>query len=848
MFKLNVKWSQPEKVDTDYGDNYRREWKLPGSYVSEFFQYWRKNSFSLKDRGYGVTKKDCDWYLTETHPFIYDFVGYEDKRPVVETESFFLAPKDVADKSGLRQWQVDSVGKLCAAIEKWGSAIDGSEMGCHAKGESILMYDGSLKCVEDINVGDSVMGWKGCPQVVTKTCKGKDKMVKIIPNKGQSFIVNLNHILTVKITNCSSSHKSTGGYLRNRIVDINVKDYLKLNKTARGDIKLMYSDTINCWPTTVQPVSPYFFGAILGDSGLTLWPAVTLKSIDCEVLSEIKKECDKLFPIKCEDRVIPTKYKICDKNQRLEILAGLLDTAGQYRNGGFDFCSKSKQLAEDVRFISSSLGLCAIVKEKQKKCHNNGILGKYYNVSIIGDCSIIPCRIGRKKSSPRTQKKNPLLTGFKVEILQEDMFYGFSLNGDGRFLMGNFIITHNTGKTFSAMGTIRELGVKFAIICPKAVISQWKDVVNNHFKLSDKCIGIINYESLIRGKSESPIASYVKNRKTRKEEFVWKLPSKSIIIWDEAHKLKNFKTKNCKTCMKAYKQGFTQLFLSASIATSPLELRAIGTCLKMFKSSREFYNYLYENGCTKGRWGFEFNNDKNALTKIHKTLFSDRGTRLRRDSIPNFPECEVQVDPYDLDEADTKKINQIYDEMTVELKKIEKKSKKDTVNELVIRLRARQSTEIIKVPLIQEMVESALEEGMSVVVFLNFSDSIDALATRLNTKCIFDGRLKDEIREQNKKDFQSNKERVIIINSAAGGTGLSIGDLEGNHPRLSLISPDDSAFKMKQVQGRTVRENSKSKSILRYIFIKNTIEERVANNVKQKLANLDLLNDGDLKL
>ena len=221
---------------------------------------------------------------------------------------------------------------------------------------------------------------------------------------------------------------------------------------------------------------------------------------------------------------------------------------------------------------------------------------------------------------------------------------------------------------------------------------------------------------------------------------------------------------------------------------------------------------------------------------------------MRRDEIPNFPECEVQVDPYNLDDADTKKINQIYDEMQQELKKIEKRIKKDSENELTIRLRARQKTEIIKVPLIQEMVEESLEAGMSVVVFLNFSDSIDALAERLNTKCIFDGRCKDDVREQNKKDFQANKERVIIINAAAGGVGLSIGDETGEFPRISLISPDDSAFKMKQVQGRTVRENSKSKSIIRFIFISNTIEETVAKNVKQKLDNLDLLNDGDLKL
>lgn len=405
-----------------------------------------------------------------------------------------------------------------------------------------------------------------------------------------------------------------------------------------------------------------------------------------------------------------------------------------------------------------------------------------------------------------------------------------------------------TGKTYVAIGAVRDLNANFVIVCPKAVISQWKNVVEKHFGLKDKCIGIINYELLIRGKTESDIASYVKRRSTNREEFVWKLPKNSIIIWDEAHKLKNWKTQNSKTCMTAFKQGYRQIFLSASIATTPLELRTIGTCLKMFKSSKEYYQFLTDNGCYKGRWGMEFNNSKTVLKKIHSNLFDKRGVRLRRDSILDFPECEIEIEPYNMDEESTKRINQIYEEMHQELKKIEKKSDNDAENELTIRLRSREKSEMIKIPLIQEMVEEAIESGMSVVVFLNFSASIDALAERLNTRCIFDGRIGDKAREQNKKNFQLNTERVILINSSAGGVGLSIGDETGEYPRIALISPDDSAFKMKQVQGRIWRENSKSKSIQRFIFVSGTIEEIVANNVKQKLDNLELLNDGDLKL
>jgi hypothetical protein len=57
----------------------------------------------------------------------------------------------------------------------------------------------------------------------------------------------------------------------------------------------------------------------------------------------------------------------------------------------------------------------------------------------------------------------------------------------------------------------------------------------------------------------------------------------TIILWDESQRLKNWKTKTTKTCVAAYQQGFKQLFLSATNATTPLELRAVGMSLKLFR-------------------------------------------------------------------------------------------------------------------------------------------------------------------------------------------------------------------------------------------------------------------------
>ena len=403
------------------------------------------------------------------------------------------------------------------------------------------------------------------------------------------------------------------------------------------------------------------------------------------------------------------------------------------------------------------------------------------------------------------------------------------------------------GKTYTACGVARELDMDILVVCPKAVKESWKRVIKNHFKMWGRCVGIVNYESLRIGKTDSMIASYVKRRDTRRKEFVWKIPKSTLIVWDEAQKLKNAKTKNSETCLAALKAGYKMLFCSATMATNPLELRTVGQGIQLFKNNQQYYNWVYEHGVVKGRFGLEFTGDKKSLMKLHEDIFVNRGVRLTRDTIPNFPESQISAETYEMDKEDVDKINTVYDEMRLELLKIEKLLKKDKgQTKMTAILRARQKVEMFKVPLIIEMTEEALENGMSVVIFCNFTETISALSDRLNTKCIVNGVVSDKKRQQAVDDFQADKERVILVNIAAGGAGLSLHDLNGKYPRMSLICPSYSAVLMRQSTGRVWRDSAKSKSIQKIVFVANTVEEEVCKVVNQKLENLDLLNDGDL--
>ena len=403
-----------------------------------------------------------------------------------------------------------------------------------------------------------------------------------------------------------------------------------------------------------------------------------------------------------------------------------------------------------------------------------------------------------------------------------------------------------SGKTYSAIATARELKFKIAVVCPKAVINSWKRAITNHFKL--KYEFVLNYESVKTGKYKDIGVWQDVSRTSNKQFFKWNLSKNTLIIFDESHKLKGHGTQNSEMALEAKKQGYHILCCSATNAVDPVELKTVGLILGVYKRGK-WRAFLEEHGCEQGRFGWEFNGDKNILKKLHHDLFIERGVRLSKRDIPNFPDCDTIVEAYNMDDKSEKDINEAYAEMERELTLLRikcKNTKEYQINSMVIQLRARQRAELIKVPLLVEMAEDAIESGMSVVIFLNFSESIKALSKRLKTNCIVWGENKGEERQRNIDAFQADTERIIIVNVKAGGAGLSLHDLNGQFARMSLISPTPSAVDLRQALGRIHRDGAKSKALQKIIFVANTEEEKTCEKVKLKLENLDTINDGDV--
>jgi superfamily II DNA or RNA helicase len=244
-----------------------------------------------------------------------------------------------------------------------------------------------------------------------------------------------------------------------------------------------------------------------------------------------------------------------------------------------------------------------------------------------------------------------------------------------------------------------------------------------------------------------------------------------------------------------------------------------------------------------------------AMLKLNNYLFNEKNCAARmtvEDFGKVFPESHIVAEAYDLGSNEAK-IQAVYDDMEAELAKLEEKAENYSEHIFAVMMEARRKAELCKVPLFVDMVEDLFDEGKSVVLFLNFTDSVDAVVKRLEKMPKFKdtigyivGGQNDKKRVQDIEDFQADKKRVMVVNIAAGGTGVSLHDLNGKFPRASLISPNWSAYNMRQALGRVWRLEGKTKSYQRIVYAAKCIEENICHRVQHKLNCLDTLNDGDL--
>ena len=341
----------------------------------------------------------------------------------------------------------------------WGPPGNGK---CFAFNTPILMYNGTIKMVQDIIIGDIIMGDDSTPRNVLSLGNGQDQMYEILSNNGDSYIVNSEHILCLKSVgynkiiktksesdqyivkflsqylmedntfNIYENTKTFDTYQNakefynslDNIIEITVKNYLKLKNyikyKLRGyktGVEFIHKDT---------EIDPYVVGLTYGNE------------LNKNVIDNI------------------SDFIINSRDTRLKFLAGIIDYHGEFNNttNKIEINYTDKSIVDNIILLARSLGFNAyqydIIKPNFSK----------YRIEIYSNnITEIPTLNITLKNS---KYKNNLLNKITVIKKNYDNYYGFTLDGNNRFLLGDFIVTHNT--TLIKEGIAKALNKPFVFI------------------------------------------------------------------------------------------------------------------------------------------------------------------------------------------------------------------------------------------------------------------------------------------------------------------------------------------------------------------------------------------------
>lgn len=347
------------------------------------------------------------------------------------------------------------------------------EMGCLHESVRVRMFDGSLKYSKDIQVGDLLMGVDSTPRIVKNLVRGKGLMYDVHTNYNGSFRCTDSHLHQIRdISN-------------NKILTLDTNEYLDKPKTKhKYHFEAIKSEAIQ-YPKKDLKLHPYFIGLWLGDgfkreklicinekddkeikdwlinyanseerfsytetqskSGLTDSYTTRFRLIDNTMLYK-GNYWSKTF---LNNKHIPQEYLLSSIEQRLELLAGFIDSDGHYERGRYTICNTDLNLLKQTQELAQSLGFTAKIHEPSVTGLTNSLK---YNLRITGNISTIPCKIERKKAR-NTNKQGSNRNKIEIDLTtgKVEDFYGFEIDGDNLYLLENYLVTHNSrggGKSY----------------------------------------------------------------------------------------------------------------------------------------------------------------------------------------------------------------------------------------------------------------------------------------------------------------------------------------------------------------------------------------------------------------
>ena len=425
--------------------------------------------------------------LDKAESKLYEVTQGNIKRSSETAQSLVIQAKkrieEIANKEGLSGIATgfDKLDKITSGWQPSDLVIIAARPGmgkCLGKGTKVLMYNGSLKNVEDIHENELLMGDDSSARKVLSIARGQEKMYWIHQNKAISYRVNESHILSLKRSRNEGNHK------QGDVLNITVKDYLEKSDKFKSNYK-GYKVGVE-FDSKELPLEPYYLGLWLGD-GHSYSQRIT--NIDSEIIEYLNDYATKLESelvvyeqenrtnnysivnrnkfiseefntcIQTELRTlgliknkhIPNNYLINSTENRLQLLAGIIDSDGCYTSefNCFEVVHKNEELLNQIKFLCDTLGFRTSVRKKKTSIKSTGFEGTAFRLRIFGNLNDIPTKVERKKAREWKSKVDWKVTGITVEYDKVDDYYGFEIDGNRLFLLSDCTVTHNTAFVLS---------------------------------------------------------------------------------------------------------------------------------------------------------------------------------------------------------------------------------------------------------------------------------------------------------------------------------------------------------------------------------------------------------------
>ncbi len=367
------------------------------------------------------------------------------RKNYADASSIMRATIDELEKKKNHKDGLTGVGSGFTALDRITSGWQNTEliiiaarpaMGkCLGKGTKVLLFDGTLKNVEEIQTSDLLMGDDSTPRKVLSIARGKEKMFWVKQSHGINYRVNESHILSLKNT-------------EGNIINIEIKDYLTLNEQEKIKLKgykvaVEFEENFPIFAADLYHYGQQFVQQ-KNSKPLFTWEGFKQK--------QTKESFTEIMVDEIVD-VLPKDYLTSNRNNRLHLLAGLIDGMDEKYLEISDKSAiilnlSSKKQAKQIKFLADTLGFSTQYEVKNTEINSLQVVFSTHILSISGNLLAIP---SQKYDFSGISISEPILSDIEVIFDQEDDYYGFSIDQNRLFLLEDMTVTHNTAFVVSAM-------------------------------------------------------------------------------------------------------------------------------------------------------------------------------------------------------------------------------------------------------------------------------------------------------------------------------------------------------------------------------------------------------------